>query len=69
MINELDVDIAGIAESWFSESKPIEYFEIDNITHSSPNLALIKVEAGLHFTHVKTYGFKGLILQSRMTSK
>ena len=29
VINELDVDIAGIAESWFSESKPIEYFEID----------------------------------------
>ena len=29
VINELDVDIAGIAESWFSKSKPIEYFEID----------------------------------------
>jgi hypothetical protein len=30
VIQDLDVDIAGISESWFSDNKPIEHFDIDN---------------------------------------
>ena len=29
-IKDLDLDVVGISESWFSEEKPIDHFEIDN---------------------------------------
>ena len=30
VIQDLDVDIAGVSESWFNDDKPIEHFDINN---------------------------------------